>query len=306
MSGDASEDAVQGPPSKWAIFRAICSLLCCPPLPSRIVAKVAFMPPPVSYRFLGEGDSRRLEVQAEFLSPGVSQQGFRPFTPPTLASVSVSTFRSRRGNQIAGCLLRVASANFTILYSHGNAVDIGQAVQHLSVLACELNCNIFVYDYSGYGLSTGRVCEDNIYADIHAAWTFLTTQLGIPSNRIVLYGQSIGTVATVDLATHVTAAGVILHAPLASGIRVLRPKTSITWCCDPFPSIKKIQRVTVPVFFMHGDQDEVVPVSHSHMLLEHTQRAVEPLFIPNGSHNDLETFDEYITRLVEFLFLLSE
>jgi fermentation-respiration switch protein FrsA (DUF1100 family) len=52
-------------------------------------------------------------------------------------------------------------------------------------------------------------------------------------------------------------------------------------------------------------QDEVVPVSHSHLLLERARSAVEPLFIPQGSHNDLELFDEYETRLIEFIFSLT-
>lgn len=64
-----------------------------------------------------------------------------------------------------------------------------------------INCNIFSYDYSGYGVSNGKPSEKNLYADIDAAWQALRTRYGISPENIILYGQSIGTVPTVDLAS---------------------------------------------------------------------------------------------------------
>ena len=88
---------------------------------------------------------------------------------------------------------------------------------------------------SGYGMSDGRPSERRMYADVDCAWNALRTRLGVPSDEIVLYGQSIGTVPTVDLATHIECAGVVLHSPLTSGIRVACRGTRKTWCCDSFP-----------------------------------------------------------------------
>lgn len=68
-------------------------------------------------------------------------------------------------------------------------------------LGQRINCNIFSYDYSGYGMSTGKPTEKNLYADIDAAWHALRTRYGISPENIILYGQSIGTVPTVDLAS---------------------------------------------------------------------------------------------------------
>ena len=79
-------------------------------------------------------------------------------------------------------------------------------------------------------------------------------RFGIAADRIILYGQSIGTVPTVDLASRELCAGVVLHSPLASGLRVIRPSTTCNLWCDPFPSIKKIGRVRSPVLFIHGEQ----------------------------------------------------
>lgn len=124
---------------------------------------------------------------------------------------------------------------FTILFSHGNAVDLGQMTSFFVGLGQRINCNIFSYDYSGYGMSTGKPSEKNLYADIDCAWHALRTQYGISPENIILYGQSIGTVPTVDLASRYEVGAVILHSPLMSGMRVAFPATRRTWFFDAFP-----------------------------------------------------------------------
>ena len=91
------------------------------------------------------------------------------------------------------------------------------------------------YDYSGYGVSEGKPSEKNLYADIEAAWHAMRTRLGISPENIILYGQSIGTVPTVDLASKYEVGAVILHSPLMSGMRVAFPQTKRTWFFDAFP-----------------------------------------------------------------------
>lgn len=124
---------------------------------------------------------------------------------------------------------------FTILFSHGNAVDLGQMTSFFIGLGQRINCNIFSYDYSGYGMSTGKPTEKNLYADIDAAWHALRTRYGISPENIILYGQSIGTVPTVDFSSRYQVGAVILHSPLMSGMRVAFPATQRTWFFDAFP-----------------------------------------------------------------------
>ena len=81
----------------------------------------------------------------------------------------------------------------------------------------------------------GKPSEANTYADIHAAWQALRTRYNVRPEEVIIYGQSIGTVPTIDIATSVNFAGVILHSPLLSGMRVAFPETNHTWCFDPFP-----------------------------------------------------------------------
>lgn len=128
-----------------------------------------------------------------------------------------------------------ANPKYTLLFSHGNAVDLGQMSSFYLGLGTRINCNIFSYDYSGYGASTGKPSEKNLYADINAAWLTLRSKYGVSPDKIILYGQSIGTVPTVDLASRYELGAVILHSPLMSGMRVAFPNTKRTWFFDAFP-----------------------------------------------------------------------
>jgi len=156
------------------------------------------------------------------------------------------------------------------------------------------------YDYSGYGMSAGKPSEKNLYADIDAAWQALRTRYSINPENIILYGQSIGTVPTVDLATRFDVGAVILHSPLMSGMRVAFPNTKRTWFFDVFPrfdlnlriltyfifdftlpfySIDKVSKVRSPVLVIHGTEDEVIDFSHGLGIYEKCPKAVEPLWV---------------------------
>jgi len=118
-------------------------------------------------------------------------------------------------------------------------------------------CGCGSYDYSGYGMSTGRPSEKNMYADIEAAWLALRSRYSIDPGNIVLYGQSIGTVPTVHLATRYQVAAVVLHSPLMSGMRVAFPRARRTCCLDVFKrlvysSIYAICLFCKTVFFINS------------------------------------------------------
>ena len=119
--------------------------------------------------------------------------------------------QTSRHNRIA-CLYVNCTPNpkYYILFSHGNAVDLGK-YSHISlqcifflffsgqmasffiVLGTRIQCNIFSYDYSGYGVSQGNASEKNMYSDIEATYNSIKQRFRIPESKIILYGQSIGT-----------------------------------------------------------------------------------------------------------------
>ena len=186
------------------------------------------MPPTPSYEFTYD-ESKACALR-------LSEKADWQYTQKELDSIKVFTTTTRRGKQIACAHITCCpNPKFTILFSHGNGVDLGQMLSFYILLGSRLGCNIFSYDYAGYGHSNGKASEKNLYADADAAWQALLARYGVTPESVILYGQSIGTAPTVDLAVKYPVAGVILHSPLMSGMRVAFPDTSRTWFFDAFP-----------------------------------------------------------------------
>eukprot|EP00730_Choanoeca_flexa_P014307 TRINITY_DN6211_c0_g1_i1.p1 TRINITY_DN6211_c0_g1~~TRINITY_DN6211_c0_g1_i1.p1 ORF type:complete len:365 (+),score=63.73 TRINITY_DN6211_c0_g1_i1:82-1176(+) len=283
--------------------RELCLFACCPPCPAAVTAKMAFAPPaPPTYEFKEENHRISMFISNPF-EPDDPER--RRFEPPANVHI-VRDIRTRRGSTICAFYLEVADSPLTLLFSHGNAVDIGVMAIFLASLASQINCSIFAYDYTGYGLSSGRPREKHVYADVAAAYACLRERFGVPANRIVVYGQSIGTTATVDFASkHPEVAGVVLHSPLASGLRVLKPNLQRTYCCDPFPNIKKVPKIEQPTLIIHGQEDEVIAFSHGVQLHEACPGSNHPLWVAGAGHNDVEMYKAYGDRLGDFLETLA-
>ncbi|GAB0094159.1 alpha/beta hydrolase domain-containing protein 17B [Sergentomyia squamirostris] len=277
-------------------FSELCCLFCCPPFPGRIAAKLAFLPPEPTYKFV-PCDESNTKYRIQYLDRAEWQFGERD-------KESIESFftRTSRGNLIPCIFIKCCTnAKYTLLFSHGNAVDLGQMSSFYMGLGTRINCNIFSYDYSGYGISAGRPSEKNLYADIEAAWHALRNRYGISPENIILYGQSIGTVPTIDIATRYEVGAVILHSPLMSGMRVAFPNTKRTWFFDVFPSIDKVSKVQSPVLVIHGTEDEVIDFSHGLGIYEKCAKAVEPLWVEGAGHNDVELYNQYLDRLKKFV-----
>ncbi|CAN4081748.1 unnamed protein product [Withania somnifera] len=192
-------------------------------------------------------------------------------------------------------------ATSTLLYSHGNAADLGQMYELFIELSIHLRVNVLGYDYSGYGQSTGKPSEQNTYADIEAAYKCLEENYGTKQEDVILYGQSVGSGPTLDLAARLPRLrAVILHSPLLSGLRVMYPVKRTYWF-DIYKNIDKIPSVNCPVLIIHGTADEVVDFSHGKQLWELCKEKYEPLWIKGGNHCDLELYPEYIRHLKKFV-----
>ncbi|KAA0196298.1 hypothetical protein FBUS_07292 [Fasciolopsis buskii] len=215
---------------------------------------------------------------------------------PTLAD----EYSPRSGQNLAYTGDSARTTPYTVLFSHGNAVDIGQMAGFLQSLAHRFGVNILCYDYSGYGASSGQRLEENLYADAEAVLGELQQRFQVPLEKIVLYGQSIGTAPTVELATKYKVAGVVLHSPFMSGLRVVCPGTTRRFCFDPFTNIDKVARIVSPTLIIHGTDDEIIGIHHGHELYSRLKYPLEPAWIEGAGHNDIELFAEYAIRLDRF------
>ncbi|EYU17770.1 hypothetical protein ABFS83_04G178300 [Erythranthe nasuta] len=253
---------------------------------SSMAAKLAFFPPtPASYKVVTDDATGLLLLQ--------------PF--PHRENVDVLKLPTRRGTEIVAVYVRYPMASSTLLYSHGNAADIGQMYELFIELSIHLRVNLLGYDYSGYGQSTGKPSEHNTYADIEAAYKCLEESYGAKQEDIILYGQSVGSGPTVDLAARLPRLkAVVLHSPILSGLRVMYPVKRTYWF-DIYKNIDKIPLVKCPVLVIHGTSDDVVDYSHGKQLYELCQEKYEPLWIKGGNHCDLELYPEYIKHLKKYV-----
>jgi pimeloyl-ACP methyl ester carboxylesterase len=161
---------------------------------------------------------------------------------------------------------RHPEATQTILFSHGNAADCG-IMSTLYILICSrLKVNILAYDYTGYGVSMHfgvRPTEKQTYKDIQRVyqWALDENFIKDPQKELIVYGQSVGSGPSCYFAAKHRVAGLILHSPILSGLRVITDSRAFG-CFDIFPNIDRIPSVDCPVFVIHGERDQEVSVLH--------------------------------------------
>ncbi len=231
-----------------------------------------------------------------FLPPPASYQDKPPFLK----------LQTSDNQEITAVYLPNAQAKYTILYSHGNAEDLGDILPRLYQLR-DLGVNVFAYDYQGYGTSQGNPSEINAYQDINTAYEYLTQKLKIQPAQIIVYGRSIGSGPSVDLAMRQPVGGLILESAFTTIFRVM---TKIPlYPFDKFVNIQKIPKVLAPVLILHGDADQVIPFAHGQELFNAVTHPDKlSLWVKDAGHNDLlETAgNSYIEKMQEFLQLLDQ
>lgn len=212
---------------------------------------------------------------------------------------------TKDGVKISAVYLPNPQAKFTILYSHGNAEDLGEISPILEELR-NLGFAVFAYDYRGYGTSEGNPSEKTAYKDIDAAYDYLTQKLGVSPKKIILYGRSVGGGPSVDLASRQPVGGLILENTFVSTFRVVTQITLFPF--DKFNNIEKIKNVRSPVLVMYGKADTVIPFWHGEKLFAAANEPKMFLAIETAGHNDFrETGSkEYDRALQEFTQLISQ
>jgi pimeloyl-ACP methyl ester carboxylesterase len=186
-----------------------------------------------------------------------------------------------------------------ILYSHGNAIDIGGCHEICEVMSAMLDAHVIAYDYPNYGASSKTcMCESALNSSIEAVYA-RCMEIAIPQEKLILMGQSLGSVPTLHLASRVYAkySGVILISPLASAFRAGFDEkyfpSFVSRRLDGllFNNLKAIEDIHAPVAIVHGFADDVIDISSAELLHSKIPRPFRhsPLYISSG-HNDI--YDE--------------
>jgi alpha-beta hydrolase superfamily lysophospholipase len=208
---------------------------------------------------------------------------FQP-PPPTYSPSNEALSLSSGGIKIAAVYLKNPNATYTILYSHGNAEDLGTIRPILEELRMR-GFSVFAYDYRGYGLSAGASSEKTTYQDIDAAYDYLTSQEKVPANRIIALGRSLGGAIAIDLAARKPLGGLVVESSFVSAYRVVTRFPIYPF--DQFKSISKIGNVHCPVLVIHGTRDEVISFWHGQKLFEIANGPKLSCWVNGAGHNDL-------------------
>jgi len=179
-----------------------------------------------------------------------------------------------------------------ILLFHGNAGTVeNRAVKARTYI--DAGFGLLLVEYRGYGGNPGSPNEAGLYADGRAALAFAAAQ-GIAPGHIVLYAESLGTGVAVQMATEQRVAALVLEAPYTSIADVAQsafPLFPVQWLVrDRFDSVKKIAHIGVPLFAIHGERDQTIPVQFGKALFAAASEPKEAKWLPGAGHNDIARF----------------
>ncbi|KAJ5121234.1 uncharacterized protein N7515_009195 [Penicillium bovifimosum] len=205
-----------------------------------------------------------------------------------------------------------SARNVTILMFHGNAGNIGHRVPIAKALQDTLQCNVFMLEYRGYGMSTGTPDEGGIKIDAQTGLDYLRQRPETRDTHIVVYGQSLGGAVAINLvATNEDQgdiAGLILENTFLS-IRKLIPNVFpparylARFCHQYWNSEDVLPKITkTPVLFMSGLKDELVPPSNMTQLYAVCNAETKVWrTLPNGGHNDSVAEPGYFEHIHSFI-----
>lgn len=181
-----------------------------------------------------------------------------------------------------------------VIYFPGNSLNRGERISDLREVAAR-GFDVLMFDYRGYGDSSGSPTESALSADARLVWNYARDELGYDEHQIVVFGESLGGAVALSLwdesaSSPPQPAALILSSTFAS-----MPAT-VAWhypafpfqyfLLDRWPSAERIPQVESPVTIFHGTDDQLIPLSHAQQL---AQAAVDVrlMEIPGGTHNDI-------------------
>ena len=190
----------------------------------------------------------------------------------------------------------------TLVFFHGNAGNLFNRVHKLNKLN-DLDINILIFSWRGFSGNSGNPTESNLYKDGKKIIDWLNDK-GVDSDKIILYGESLGTGVVVELGQSEKFNKIILESPYTSierAAKIYYPYLPIKYLLkDKYNSLQKIDKIKVPILIMHGKKDSIIPFE---MGVELYQKANEPkyFFFPENDNHMMNFDDELMKNLKDFI-----
>lgn len=176
----------------------------------------------------------------------------------------------------------------TLLFFHGNSGNLEKRISKLNDLNT-LNINYLIVAYRGFSGNPGSPTEKGLYEDAKSCKEWLNREKRVPDDRIILYGESLGSAIALELATHYKFAGVILEGPFTSMTELVYHRypflpTDLI-LTEKFNNKQKVKLIDCPMLILHGKNDNTVPVSMGKELLDSTSTSIKKGYITNDKHS---------------------
>jgi fermentation-respiration switch protein FrsA (DUF1100 family) len=178
-----------------------------------------------------------------------------------------------------------------LLYFHGNGGALRYRAERFHALIAD-GKGLVALSYRGYGGSTGSPTEAGLIADAEAAYAFAAARY--PAERIVLWGESLGSGVAIAVAVRHKVGRIVLEAPFSSaadvGARAYWFLPVRLLMKDQFRSDRRIGQVAAPVLILHGARDAVVPLDLGERLYALANEPKRLVRFPDGGHDDLDAY----------------
>lgn len=207
-----------------------------------------------------------------------------------LPGVEEAALTAADGEKLIAWVVPPRDGKPVLLFFHGNAGNFGRPIRQARFRALtEDGTGLFAVNYRGYGGSTGSPTEDGLAQDARAAYAAAVARFG--AERLVGYGESLGTGVVLKLAAEAPLEAVILEAPYLSTAAVaqqLYPYIPVGLVMhDQFHSDQVIGKVKAPLLILHGQRDGVIPFSQGEALFGLANPPKRFVRFPEGNHENL-------------------
>ena len=193
----------------------------------------------------------------------------------------------------------------TLVFFHGNAGDLRNRIYKLNLIK-DFDINFLIVAYRGFSGNEGKPTEKGLYEDARSTLDWLMKQK-IKENQIVIYGESLGTGVSIEVAQNKKFAGIILESPFTSMVdagKFYYPYLPVSLLLkDRYETVKKLKDVNIPILVMHGKNDKIVPFFMGQQVFEKANEPKFSYFPDNDDHmmdynkDLLETLDNFFKSI---------
>ena len=216
---------------------------------------------------------------------------YHPFSPQItgkglIHNFETINFKTSDNFELKGWFHLKNSNKKTILFLHGNAGNLDNRIDKLNFLG-NMDINFLIISWRGYSGNPGNPSETGLYKDALGGIEWLNKK-GISNDRIILYGESLGTAITTEVAQNENFAGIILEAPFTSMVDMgqkIYPIFPVKFLLkDKYETKKKINNIKFPILVMHGKKDKIVPFYMGEKIYSLANERKSKYFTENDDH----------------------